>query len=234
MNALAPEFSALIIIFGSAGPVISTRRSSRSAGAPVTVQSAARTLAVSARKSGIAPHSISRCRRARRSSRLRRWTPNSRSRRATKATAASVRTASSPETLPRTSSIPSSDVSVIGSHPDRGHARRAAGLILVAGSATGANRADKPSVDILDRHRPWLRHNLPRAVDARAAKKFGFAAARLASVRLDTPIATTPHALPSATSNRNMLAPSWRAEAMRSPEASSTTTVSGGTVSVAA
>ena len=33
MNTRAPEFRALIIIFGSAGPVISTRRSSRSAGA---------------------------------------------------------------------------------------------------------------------------------------------------------------------------------------------------------
>ena len=33
MNTRAPEFRALIIIFGSAGPVISTRRSARSAGA---------------------------------------------------------------------------------------------------------------------------------------------------------------------------------------------------------
>ena len=38
MKTLAPELRALIIIFGSAGPVISTRRSSRSAGAGATVQ----------------------------------------------------------------------------------------------------------------------------------------------------------------------------------------------------
>ena len=43
MNTLAPELSALIIILGSAGPVISTRRSSRSAGAGATVHSASRT-----------------------------------------------------------------------------------------------------------------------------------------------------------------------------------------------
>ena len=36
MKTRAPEFRALIIIFGSAGPVISTRRSSRSAGAGAT------------------------------------------------------------------------------------------------------------------------------------------------------------------------------------------------------
>ena len=45
MNTRAPELSALIIIFGSAGPVISTRRSSRSAGAGATVQSASRIVA---------------------------------------------------------------------------------------------------------------------------------------------------------------------------------------------
>ena len=47
MNTFAPELSALIIILVSAGPVISTRRSSRSAGAGATRQSAARTSAVS-------------------------------------------------------------------------------------------------------------------------------------------------------------------------------------------
>ena len=45
MNTRAPELRALIIIFGSAGPVISTRRSSRSAGAGATVQSASRIVA---------------------------------------------------------------------------------------------------------------------------------------------------------------------------------------------
>jgi hypothetical protein len=39
MNTFAPEFRALIIIFFSAGPVISTRRSSRSCGAGATRQS---------------------------------------------------------------------------------------------------------------------------------------------------------------------------------------------------
>ena len=39
MKTRAPELSALIIILGSAGPVISTRRSSRSAGAGATTQS---------------------------------------------------------------------------------------------------------------------------------------------------------------------------------------------------
>ncbi len=59
MNTLAPELSALIIILGSAGPVISTRRSSRSAGAGATVHSASRTCFVPARKSGITPASSS-------------------------------------------------------------------------------------------------------------------------------------------------------------------------------
>ena len=43
MNTRAPELRALIIILGLAGPVISTRRSSRSAGAGATVHSASRT-----------------------------------------------------------------------------------------------------------------------------------------------------------------------------------------------
>ena len=60
MKTRAPELRALIIIFGSAGPVISTRRSSRSAGARATRQSAARIGAVSARKSGMTPAASSR------------------------------------------------------------------------------------------------------------------------------------------------------------------------------
>ena len=51
MNTRAPLLSALIIILGSAGPVISTRRSTRSAGASATRQSPSRTAAVSGRKS---------------------------------------------------------------------------------------------------------------------------------------------------------------------------------------
>ena len=44
MNILAPEFSALITIFRSTGPVISTRRSWISAGTGSTRQSPSRTL----------------------------------------------------------------------------------------------------------------------------------------------------------------------------------------------
>jgi hypothetical protein len=55
MNTLAPEFSALMIILRSTGPVISTRRSWMSAAA---VQSASRIDFVSARKSGFQPASI--------------------------------------------------------------------------------------------------------------------------------------------------------------------------------
>ncbi len=53
MNTRAPELSALIIILGSAGPVISTRRSSRSAGAGATRQSAARIVARLGQEVGI-------------------------------------------------------------------------------------------------------------------------------------------------------------------------------------
>ena len=42
MKTRAPELRALIIILGSAGPVISTRRSSKSGGAGATVQAASR------------------------------------------------------------------------------------------------------------------------------------------------------------------------------------------------
>ena len=55
MNTSAPEFSALIIIFRSTGPVISTWRFSKSAGVGATFQSPARTSAVSRRKSKDAP-----------------------------------------------------------------------------------------------------------------------------------------------------------------------------------
>ena len=58
-----------MIIFRSVGPVISTRRSCKSAGIGPTDQSVWRIAAVSGRKSGNLPASISRCRSARRSSR---------------------------------------------------------------------------------------------------------------------------------------------------------------------
>ncbi len=57
MNTFAPEFRALMIILRSTGPVISTRRSSRSSGIGATRQSPARMSAVSARKSGVSPAS---------------------------------------------------------------------------------------------------------------------------------------------------------------------------------
>ena len=73
MNTLAPEFKAFTIILRSTGPVISTRRSRRSAGTFATFQSPSRIALVSGRKSGVSPASKRACRamRAARSS-LRR------------------------------------------------------------------------------------------------------------------------------------------------------------------
>jgi hypothetical protein len=58
MKTLAPEFRALMTNFRSVGPVISTRRSQRSAGASETDQRDARISAVSAGNSGISPASM--------------------------------------------------------------------------------------------------------------------------------------------------------------------------------
>jgi hypothetical protein len=55
MKTFAPELSALIIILRSTGPVISTRRSARSAGAGATVHVPRLVSEVSGRKSGSAP-----------------------------------------------------------------------------------------------------------------------------------------------------------------------------------
>jgi hypothetical protein len=55
----APELRALMTILASVGPVISTRRSCRSAGVGPTRQSPSRTAAVSARKTGSTPASSS-------------------------------------------------------------------------------------------------------------------------------------------------------------------------------
>ncbi len=57
MNTFAPEFSALMIILRSTGPVISTRRSSSAAGIGATRQSESRIVAVSVAKSGSSPAS---------------------------------------------------------------------------------------------------------------------------------------------------------------------------------
>src|SRR5258707_466217 len=62
METLAPEFSALIIILRSTGPVISTRRSCRSAGSGAMVHSLLRICSVSGKKSGNLPALISVCR----------------------------------------------------------------------------------------------------------------------------------------------------------------------------
>src|SRR5688572_1689794 len=57
MNVEAPELSALMIILRSTGPVISTRRSRRSAGIGPTVHSASRIDRVSGRKPSVSPAS---------------------------------------------------------------------------------------------------------------------------------------------------------------------------------
>ena len=93
MKTLAPELRALIIIFGSTGPVISTRRSSRSAGAVATRQPvSSRTCAVSGRKPGSTPASKAswRLRRAARSA--SRWALKVRCRLARNASASEVST----------------------------------------------------------------------------------------------------------------------------------------------
>ena len=67
MKQRAPVLSALITILRSVGPVISTRRSSRSGGAGATRQSASRIDRVAPRKSGRSPSSSRSCRSAARS-----------------------------------------------------------------------------------------------------------------------------------------------------------------------
>ena len=74
---------------------------------------------------------------------------------------------------------------------------------------------------------PVCGRNLPCAVAASVTKKFGLSFARPASARLEAPIATAAHALPVATSKRNMLAPSSRCIAFKWPPSSSTTTLTG-------
>ncbi len=57
MNIFAPEFNALITIFRSTGPVISTRRSCKSFGSGAITQSPSRICFVSGRKSSFSPAS---------------------------------------------------------------------------------------------------------------------------------------------------------------------------------
>ena len=105
MKTRAPELRALIIIFGSAGPVISTRRSSRSAGAGATRQSAAADVGGLGQEVG---HDRRRRGRAWRFLRAARSSagaaPNWRWRSARNSSASGVRTRSSPsDGRPRTS-----------------------------------------------------------------------------------------------------------------------------------
>ena len=76
-QTLAPELSALIVIFLSVGPVISTRLSTRPAAGGATRQVvSSRMCAVSGRKSSIAPLLSSACRRRRAASSSARRTPS--------------------------------------------------------------------------------------------------------------------------------------------------------------
>ena len=78
MKTFAPQFSALMTILRSVGPVISTRRSTRPGAGSAHRQSPPRTSAVSGRKSGSAPAASSASRRARACSSSSRRGPNSR------------------------------------------------------------------------------------------------------------------------------------------------------------
>ncbi len=94
-HTLAPEFSALIVIFFSVGPVISTRRStSPGAGAATRHAGSSRMSAVSGRKSSIAPRDSSAWRRRRAASASNRRGPSSACRAAISSTARGVRISS--------------------------------------------------------------------------------------------------------------------------------------------
>ena len=140
MKTLAPEFSALITILRSVGPVISTRRSPRSSAGGTTFHSDSRTDRVSARKVGDSPAS----RRAWRSSRSRSSSnlrpPNSRWRLATNSSASSVSTS---EARPVTGPLSFRSVEAIASQSTRRPAARRErfGDQGPPGSATGPTRA---------------------------------------------------------------------------------------------
>src|SRR4051794_12744517 len=108
MNTFAPEFRALIIIFRSTGPVISTRRSSRPGASGATRHDgSSRTERVDSANNGNSPPSICAWRSIRAASNSSRRRPNSRCSDATNPSASSVSTsARPPATAPRTS-IPS-------------------------------------------------------------------------------------------------------------------------------
>ena len=91
MKTFAPELSALMTIFRSTGPVISVRRSRRSAGAGATFHRPSRTDRVDGRKSGSTPASSCTWRAARACSSAWRRGSNSRKSPAMNAHAPGVR-----------------------------------------------------------------------------------------------------------------------------------------------
>src|SRR6266545_3445265 len=107
MKQRAPELSALIIIFRSTGPVISTRRSCKSGGAGSTRQSASRSSRVSGRKSGSSPAEIRSCLSTRAKSSCSRRGLKRRWRSATNSSASPVRISSARPSRGARSSTPS-------------------------------------------------------------------------------------------------------------------------------
>src|SRR4051812_9686149 len=112
MNPSAPELSALITIFASVGPVISTRRRRRSGGGGATCHSPSRISRVSARKSSVPPSSSLRWRSSRAASSSRRRPSKRRCSSATKATAPSLRTSSKPSSIAPVISTPLTVVAI--------------------------------------------------------------------------------------------------------------------------
>ena len=112
MKTFAPELKALIIIFRSTGPVISTHRFCRSGGVGATIHSLSRTFFVSGRKSGIFPASKSFCRSARRASSFSRVGLNCRWSLATKSRASSVRMAADAGSFLPITRIPCSNLTL--------------------------------------------------------------------------------------------------------------------------
>ena len=138
MKTRAPELRALIIIFRSTGPVISTRRSFRSAGAAATCQSPWRTAAVAAGKSSGVPADAraSSARRAGRApSRARRRSSNVRCSVATNAIASAVRSSSPADTGGPTSRTPVTK-SGIGKQVGNGGVDLAMGRVLTGAIAS--------------------------------------------------------------------------------------------------
>ena len=94
-HTFAPEFSALIVIFRSVGPVISTRRSTRPGAGGATRQEVSCLICwVPGRKSSMAPAESSSCRAARAASNSARRGPNSRCSAAMRPSASGVRISS--------------------------------------------------------------------------------------------------------------------------------------------